>query len=426
MSRFIGCITACLILLATDAGAQTSTGPSEKTLSIAQSMDGKVFVGYQGWFEPRDASGKWVWWHYGRGNSFSPGHCCIDMWPDVSDLGPDERVPTAFHHADGSVADVFSPENPKTVDRHFAWMKEYGIDGAFLQRFATDLGYAGPHMQKVMANVRQAAAHNGRAWAVMYDLSGLRQGQMSTRVIDDWKSLVREQKILNDSSYLHHRGKPVVAVWGIGFNDHRQYTLQECLDVVRFLKHDPEFGNNTVMIGVPYWWRELKRDTVNDPLLLQIVQEADIISPWSVGRLATPADAKARQTTVLEPDRAWLDAKGLDYLPVIFPGYSFHNATGGRATFDQIPRRGGAFFWAQAVAARKAGAKMAYVAMFDEMNEGTAIFKVTNDPPIGVSPFLTNGNLPPDHYLWLTGQVGCLLRGQLRPTAELPVRPSSK
>ena len=314
---------------------------------------------------------------------------------------------------------------PKTVDRHFAWMKEYGIDGAFLQRFATDLSYAGPHMQKVMANVRQAAAHNDRAWAVMYDLSGLRQGQIGTRVIDDWRSLVRDQKILTDASYLHHRGKPVVAVWGIGFNDHRQYTLQECLDLVRFLKHDPVFGNNTVMIGVPYWWRELKRDTLNDPLLLQIIQEADIISPWSVGRLATPADAQSRQTTVLEPDRAWLDAKGLDYLPVIFPGYSFHNATGGKAKFDQIPRQGGAFFWAQAVAARRAGAKMAYVAMFDEMNEGTSIFKVTNDPPIGDSPFVTNGKLPPDHYLWLAGQTGRLLRGEIQPTGEPPARHAS-
>jgi hypothetical protein len=214
----------------------------------------------------------------------------------------------------------------------------------------------------------------------------------------------------------------VVAVWGICFNDHRQYTLQECLDLVRFLKHDPVFGNNTVMIGVPYWWRELKRDTLNDPMLLQIIQEADIISPWSVGRLATPADAQTRQKTVLEPDRAWLDAKGLDYLPVIFPGYSFHNATGGKAKFDQIPRQGGAFFWAQAVAARKAGAKMAYVAMFDEMNEGTAVFKVTNDPPVGDSPFVTNGTLPPDHYLWLTKQLGRLLRGEIPPQAALPGR----
>lgn len=398
------------------------TARGQSRPSTAESMDGKVFVGYQGWFAPQDESGKWVWRHYGRGNSFSPGHCCIDMWPDVSDLSAEERVPTAFRHADGSVAYVFNPENPQTVDRHFEWMKQYGIDGAFLQRFATDLSSAGPHMQTVMANVRQAAAHNGRAWAVMYDLSGLRKGQIGTRVVEDWKSLVRDQKTLADANYLHHHGKPVVAVWGIGFSDRRQYTLQECLDLVRFLKHDPVFGDNTVMIGVPYWWRELKRDTIDDPLVLQIAQEADIVSPWSVGRLTTAADAQSRQSAVLEPDRAWLDAHSIDYLPVIFPGYSFHNATGGKARFDQIPRHGGALFWAQAVAAKKAGAKMVYVAMFDEMNEGTAIFKVSNDPPVGESPFVTNGNLPADEYLWLTGQVGRMLRNEIQPKAEVPTR----
>jgi hypothetical protein len=415
-----------LVVLSTVAGAQTSTEQTATAVSGAQSMDGKIFVGYQGWFAPQDGSGKWVWFHYGRGGKFEPGNCSIDMWPDVSDLGADERVPTAFRHADGSVAEVFNPENPKTVERHFAWMKEYGIDGAFLQRFAVDLSYAAPHMQKVMANVRQAAGQSGRSWAVMYDLSGLRQGQMADRVTGDWKSLVRDQKILADPAYLHHHGKPVVAVWGVGFNDHRQYTLQECLELVRFLKHDPVYGGNMVMLGVPYWWRELRRDALDDALLHQIIGEADIISPWSVGRLSTPADADARQRTVLEPDLAWLQAKGLDYLPVIFPGYSFHNASGGKSKFDQIPRQGGAFLWAQAVAARKAGAKMAYVAMFDEVNEGTAILKVSNDPPVGESPFVTYAGLPSDHYLWLTGQIGRLLQGQIHPTAELPSRDMRK
>ena len=50
-------------------------------------------------------------------------------------LDADERVLTDFRHKDGSVATVFDAQNAKTVSRHFAWMKQYGIDGAFLQRF---------------------------------------------------------------------------------------------------------------------------------------------------------------------------------------------------------------------------------------------------------------------------------------------------
>ena len=364
---------------------------------------------------------------YGRDGKFEPGFCSIDMWPDLREWEAEERVPTSFRRPDESVACVFDPENPRTVERHFLWMQQYGIDGAFLQRFAADLTYAGPHMQKVMENVRQAAEHHGRSWAVMYDLSGLKGGQIHERVVEDWKVLVREQGVLKDGSYLHHHGKPVVAVWGVGFSDHRQYTLQECLELVRFLKHDPVFGGNAVMLGVPYWWRELKRDAVDDALLHQIICEADIISPWSVGRLAKPADALAREQSVLEPDRKWLETKGLDYLPVLFPGYSFHNASAGKGLLNQIPRQGGAFLWSQALAARNAGAKMLYVAMFDEVNEGTAIFKVSNDPPAGKSLFVTYDGLPSDHYLWLSGQIGRMLRGEIPPTPELPARyPTAK
>ncbi len=70
---------------------------------------------------------------------------------------------------------------------------------------------------------------------------------------------------------------------------------------------------------------------------------------------------------------------------------------------------------------------MLYVAMFDEMDEGTAIFKCSNQPPCGApAKFLGYEGVPSDHYLWLTGQAGQMLRGEIplsgsfRP--ELPER----
>ena len=66
---------------------------------------------------------------------------------------------------------------------------------------------------------------------------------------------------------------------------------------------------------------------------------------------------------------------------------------------------------------------MVYQAMFDEVDEGTAIFKCTNDPPVGESPFLTYENLPTDHYLWLTGMGAKALRGEIELTDSLPERP---
>ena len=95
----------------------------------------------------------------------------------------------------------------------------------------------------------------------------------------------------------------------------------------------------------------------------------------------------------------------MDFLPVVFPGFSWHNLKP-QDPLDKIPRLKGQFLWSQFAGAKKAGASMIYVAMFDEVDEGTAIFKCTNNPPVGQSRFLTYEGLPSDHYLWLTGEGG--------------------
>jgi hypothetical protein len=92
---------------------------------------------------------------------------------------------------------------------------------------------------------------------------------------------------------------------------------------------------------------------------------------------------------------------------------------------DQIPRLEGEFLWSQAVAYKKSGVEMLYVAMFDEVDEGTAIFKCTNNPPVGDSPFLTYEGLPTDHYLWLTGKVGELIRNPPPTSFKIPTRKSN-
>ena len=66
--------------------------------------------------------------------------------------------------------------------------------------------------------------------------------------------------------------------------------------------------------------------------------------------------------------------------------------------------------------------EMAYVAMFDEVDEGTAIFKVSNTPPTQ-GHFQTLENLPADWYLRLTGEGSKLIRGERRAQNELPIRP---
>jgi hypothetical protein len=269
----------------------------------------------------------------------------------------------------------------------------------------------------VLANCREGANREGRTYAVMYDLSGLPAGGVA-RVGEDWQLLRRQMHIGRDPAYLRHKGKPLVTVWGVGFSsEKRDYTLAECRSLIEALKAD----GCSVMLGVPTGWREQKRDAVKDPALHEVLKLADVISPWTPGRYRTPDEVVQHGGKYWQPDGVWCRDNSLDYLPVVFPGFSWHNLNP-EAPLDQIPRLKGKFLWSQFVAARNAGATMIYVAMFDEVDEGTAIFKCTNQPPVGADPFLTYEGLPSDHYLWLAGEGGRMLRGQRPVTPEIPIR----
>ncbi len=394
-------------------------GPSLPGINRS-TLKGKLMCGYQGWFAcPGDGS-KLGWVHWGRGATRTPGpgNVTVDLWPDLSEYGPGERFKTAFLHADGRPAEVFSSYRKETVLRHFRWMATYGIDGAFVQRFANGLASTRlrHHKDVVLANCREGAHRHGRAYAVMYDLSGLRSGQVQ-RVIADWKMLRARMKPGQDEAYLHHRGKPLVAVWGIGFGDNRAYSLAECASLVEFLKAD----GCSVMLGVPSGWRKLDRDAAPDPALHEVLRNIDVLSPWNVGRYKSSRVLSGHVKTIWKPDTAWCARNGVDYLPTVFPGFSWHNLHGG--TLNQIPRRRGAFLWSQFAAVREVGAQMVYVAMFDEVDEGTAIFKCTNNPPAGEGVrFASYEGLPSDHYLWLSGMGARMIRAELPYTTTMPVR----
>ena len=137
-----------------------------------------------------------------------------------------------------------------------------------------------------------------------------------------------------------------------------------------------------------------------------------------MGRYGTPEEARKHVDRLSAPDLAWCRGAGQDYLPVVFPGFSWHNMHGG--PLDQIPRQKGRFLWSQLVALKKAGADMIYVAMFDEVDEATAIFKCTSDVPDIAGGFVTYEGLPSDFYLRLTGSGAKLLRGEIPPTNEPP------
>ena len=378
--------------------------------------------GYQGWFNtPTDGADR-GWVHWGHGG-MRPSTATVDLWPDVSELTPAERFDTGFHLADGRPAQVYSPYLPATVDRHFRWMRAYGIDGVWLQRIASGIGNA--HVMRdddqVLANARAAAGANGRVFGLMYDLSGLHDDAVD-KVIGDWKRLVGTAGLLTDPRYIHDGGRPVVALWGYGFGDGRDPLVGDGGRRLIRAMHD---SGCRVLLGVPTGWRTLDGDAVHDPRLLDVIAQADLISPWTVGRYTSPVGVADHAAKRWRPDLDWCRTHGKGYLPVVFPGFSWHNlqATRGKdKPLGQIPRLGGRFLWSQYAAAKAAGATMVYQAMFDEVDEGTAIFKCANDVPAD-GTFLTYDGLPSDFYLRLVGEASRLIRGEMTAADEKLIRP---
>jgi len=381
-------------------------------------LTGKVVTGYQGWFRAEgDASGL-GWVHYGRGKGFSPQAYSFDIWPDLTEFTPEERYPSPFKFADGKTADLFSSVHPLTVRRHFRWMKDYGIDGAMLQRFAVGLGKSrgADSLDVVLRNCTEAAKAEGRSLTVMYDLSGLTPDKFPA-VAADWRRLVAAGQT-RQACAQYHQGKPLVALWGLGFKD-RAPAIAEW----NTLLADIKATGAAVMLGVPTYWRTQNNDSIDDPALHRLIRQADILSPWTVGRYGDPKGAANLADKIWKPDLAWCQAEKKTYLPVIFPGFSWHNLSalrGQPAKLDQIPRLGGKFFWSQAVAARAAGAQTLYVAMFDEIDAAPAIRKRGGPRP--AADFVGLPPVPSDHYLWLSGQAGRMLRGEIPASPDLPKR----
>ena len=388
-------------------------------------MEHKLLMGYQGWFAcPGDGSPPDRWVHWFRRNQPVAANVTVDFWPDISELDADELFPTGLRLPDGSPAKVYSAYTPRTVARHFQWMRDNQLDGVFLQRFTSELSDPAffALRNRVTENVRAGAEKYGRVFAIMYDISGQPVNRLLPALTNDWNFLAGTMHVTASASYLRHQGKPVVALWGFGFAG-RVDTPAQAQAAISFFKA----AGCTVVGGVPAHWRTLDRDAQTDPAWAAAFRAFDVICPWSVGRYGDDAGADRFAKDVTVPDLAAAKSAGREYMPVIFPGFSWHNLNGGPV--NQIPRRGGAFYWHQVFNAVNAGCLMLYGAMFDEVDEGTAMFKLAPNmaqvPVDGkfVALDADGVHLPADWYLRLAGAAGKMLRGEIPLSAKIPISP---
>lgn len=402
-------------------------------------LTGKVVCGYQGWFRCWGDVEERGWYHWSSNDStIEPATLTFDMWPDMSEYSEEEKYPApGFEHPGGHPAYLYSAADPGTIHRHFEWMKEYGIDGVEVQRFV--IGLSEPaESSRVLGYALRAAARNGRVFYVGYDLTGpAPSGKTKHELItEDWKWLVDKMKVTSCPRYLHHNGRPVVCVFGFFPNDPVRYVAAaEADQIIDFFKNeqanlppaekqDLAKYSATLIGGVPWYWGD-----VADAAWSNIYKRFDVLKPWNVGN--THYDANSGQhyaaTARWAEDIQHIEDQqpGQLYYPVVYPGFSWHNLTqtGGGVPGSPIARLQGEFYEKQFQEAHALGLNMAFVAMFDEVDEGTAIFKVAQDPPQvfqtgsgSTTPvFFVPYDVAPDHYLKLTGKWTKILRGKRGP-----------
>lgn len=366
------------------------------------SYKGLAMAGYQGWFISPEGGSEYAW-----GFSNDGGVYHVDMLPDV--LEYPQTYPIPGRMADGSHPRVYSAYDYSSVDVHFRWMKEYGLDGVFMQRFIGNITNSRrDHYLHVMDNAMSCAERYDRAICIMYDLSGGEEGTMADVLLKDIDELSVRYNLFDHEarpSYLWHNGKPLVVVWGIGFVDRPEYYLDEAARIIDGLKE----RGYSIMLGVPTYWREQGEDTRKDARLYDYISKADIIMPWYVGR--SDNDTLEDFLKIVPEDVKWCKEHGIGFAGDVWPGFSWENMCPGAG--DAVARRGGEFLQRQIDACIEAGCESLYISMFDEVNEGTAIFKIAREVPVPayrqVIVPLEDG-VPSDRYLTICGEAAGRLK----------------
>jgi hypothetical protein len=263
--------------------------------------------------------------------------------------------------------------------------------------------------------VRAAARQTGRAWALSYDVAGLPTDRIFQVLTDDWKREV-DERVTEDPRYLHHLGQPAVQIWGFYFrNENNRMTAALANRLIDFFQAPGRYA--AFLVGGGDWnWRANP-----DPEWQRLYRRFGAYCPWNIGNYTRDAaGVKHASTHYWAEDKRDCEARGALWIPVVYPGFSWDNLQRLPPGSSLIERRSGRFLWEQFHQLSTLGVDSLYVAMFDEVDEGTAIFKVTSTPPVQ-GHFVGYDGLPSDWYLRLVGEAAGRLRQKQPIPSQIPI-----
>lgn len=431
---------ACLLA----AAAFSGTSP----VYAQHDVVGKVSVGYQGWYDaPGSNSQINNWWHYNSGystfsvdylspadyqaivnagqNGSSPAHGYLDFefWPDMREI-PGYATPSSFGNlGNGAPAQLFSSRDTQTVNANIGWMSHYGIDTVALQRFDDWL----PFRNDVAARVQQACQTDsvkfyidycdGGTGAFSYEAAGGLTGEEA-----DWVNNM--SALTRSSAYARENGVPVVSIEGLEYMD-PTYGV----NTVNWFRNSAPWydASGTVHYGCYVIVGFLASDfpTNADYASHQnVYKAANMVGDWCVGGFSGISGADGWKTNVYARNQAWCQANGVAYQPVIMAGSTGFNRF---AAWGDNPRLHGDLMWEEFKNLSSLGLTSPYVAMWDEVSEGTQLIKTAEDssmtPTRGWFQTLDADRIhvSSDFYLKLTGAGSAMLKGYIPATPAQPV-----
>jgi len=456
-----------------DAGTASDADSDDEVIpDRGGDLDNSAYLGYQCWHfakgdsrnsHPDIDDSTWShWFNSPSTGSFTEIHG--DMWPDFGDYEA-AGVPlyeTQMQYQSGAPVKVYSCWDYETVDLHVKWLADYGLKGVFFQRQSLNI-----HSPKKRAEADQVVLHLWRAcekYKVKFsmmpcnnykdkpgdDVEAMRQ-QLVDNIIGDWKYIVDElrlpgkpdYRIIDSPMYMYQEDtdgnpRPVIGLWGLG-QDNRPMTAGDGQQIVDAFHNNDDY-HVYIMGGVPVTWRTEPKSSA----WVKIYKQIDMISPWRTIFSIDSADSVQQR---MRDDIAYCYENGMDYNPVVSAGASTRHLRDEPDNRNWQPRLAGQHFWNQVYEVARAYAnhektlglkrqslpRFLYLAMFDEIDEGTALYKQaetkkdlpvndTGDPSGDLVPLNEDGTrLSSDFYLRLSKAGEEVLDGSRPLTDVVPI-----
>ncbi|KAJ3556549.1 hypothetical protein NP233_g11952 [Leucocoprinus birnbaumii] len=390
-----------------------------------------IWPGHQGWT---------TWFH--SVNAPDLERPAVDFLPDLSSYSPSERYPVpGLTNSLNEQICLFSSRNPTTVQRHFHWMAEHGVAGAFVHRSCRDIL---PGREKfrdlrdeVLDHICAAAEKEGRVFAIYYDMSDITAPSLLESLERDWTHLI-QKGILESPSYLRQNGSPVLMLKGMWEYNRTTRTkqLKSLLHVVDPL--DSGLSGSLIKSLTAMLRRRVPQGLyivgMIDGSLVGMAEQEPELTDVRLGEYDAVVTALIPSHTMsVDNDflKKWLAVRGapksIEHIVAVFPGVSNHNSYNGGPGSVSLKRNGGQTLWTQLHNASNAGIRTVIGFSWDNFPNGSALLPTVFSKGLlpqsdkVLPPTEEDGpDLPSDWYMRICGLAAKALQERRTLPETLP------